>query len=323
MKKQQGVAIIVVLLVVALVSVIATDLTARLQRETRRSSNIFDHEQALQYVSGLEQLAVLLLKQHKAASPERADLSQPWATRKLHFPVEGGELTGTLKDRNSCFNLNSLVLQQDEGSYVVDNTAIAYVLYRRLLEVLGLPISLSEPLADWLDSDKQARGLDGAEDSVYEAKDPSYRAANTLMLNKSELYLLEGYSKEIVKKLSPYVCALPEAGYLHLNVNTLEAGKPELLMMLIKNLDAATATAVLATRKDKGYASMDEFWQQDVLAGLEIVKDAKPVLQLNSGYFYLQASSKIGRGYAGLTALLTQNGEGPTDISWRRFGRIE
>ena len=94
-------------------------------------------------------------------------------------------------------------------------------------------------------------------------------------------------------------------------------------MMMINDLDAASAAALLATRNDKGYETLDQFWQQDVLAGLEVVKDAKEVLQLNSDYFYLQASAQIGRGYAGVTALLTQNGERPAEISWRRFGRLK
>jgi len=54
--KQQGVALGVVLLVVALVAIIATDLMSRLQRETRRSANMFDHQQAQFYALGAEKI---------------------------------------------------------------------------------------------------------------------------------------------------------------------------------------------------------------------------------------------------------------------------
>ena len=161
MNKEKGVALIVVLLVVALVSMIATDLTGRLQREIRRSTNIFDHQQAQSYTLGAEKFAIAVLEKDIDDHPERVDLGQPWATQGLYFPVEGGDLTGVITDASSCFNVNSIVSRQNELGYIADKEGMAYQAYLRLLTLLELSQGLGDSLADWLDSNEQVGGMDG------------------------------------------------------------------------------------------------------------------------------------------------------------------
>jgi len=323
MKLQRGIALVVVLLVVALVSVIATGLSGQLQREIHRSANTQNHEKALQYVNGLEHLAIVVLQQNGKDNPKRKDLSQVWATQGLFFPVDGGDLTGTITDRNHCFNINSLVdFQVETKTYLANKESVNYVLYKRLLASLGLPIALAEPLSDWLDSNAEPNGLEGAEDEVYEQIESPYRAANNLMTNTSELRLIKGYTAEVIKTLSPYICALPEAGYLKININTLEPEKPELLMMLIEGLDIEEASALLTARQIGGYDNMAQFWQQHELTGLHAIVGAESIMQLNSDYFYLQAKANIDRSYAGLTTLFKQSGI-DVEVLWRQYGRIE
>jgi len=323
MSKQNGVALVVVLLVVALVSIIATDLTGRLQREIRRSANLFDHQQAQYYVLGIENFAVAIIQNDIKANPERDSLDESWATKRLYFPVEGGDLSGAIIDVNRCFNLNSLVSKQADSSYVADKESIAYQSYQRLVDLLGLPTSLVEPLVDWLDSDDQTIGIDGAEDREYEILTPAYRAANNLIVDVSELRLIQGYGDEVVKKLLPYVCALPEAGYFQLNINTIDVDKPELLSMLIKDLAIHDAARLLAERVQSGYDDLASFWQSSTLAEIEVTEEVKSVIQLDSDYYQLQAKARIGRGHEGLTTLFKQVDKEKVQIIWRHFGTIE
>lgn len=323
MKQQSGIALVVVLLVVALVSVIATGLSGQLQREIQRSSNIQSHGQALQYAKGLEHLAIVVLQQNGKDNPKRKDLSQTWAAQGLYFPVDGGDLTGTITDRNHCFNVNSLVdFQAETKIYLANKDSVNYVLYKRLLASLGLPITLAESLRDWLDSDAEPNGLEGAEDEVYEVMVPPYRSANNLITNISELKLIQGYTNEVMEKLSSYVCALPEAGYLKLNANTLDPDKPELLMMFIDGLAVDAASALLVARDNDGYDNMAQFWQQHELTGLDLIAGSESIMQLNSDYFYLQAKANIDRSYVGLTTLFKQRGI-VVEVLWRQYGRIE
>jgi len=323
MIKNKGVALVVVLLVVALVSVIATDLSDRLQREIRRSGNIFDHQQAQRYALGAEKFAIATLQQDIEDSPDRDDLEQNWATQGLYFPVEGGDLTGVITDMNRCFNVNSLVIESDEHTYIANEGSMAYRAYQRLLGLLTLPETLIDPLIDWLDSNEQLISVDGAEDLEYESLQPAYRAANNLMVDISELRLVQGYSDDVMQRLTPYLCALPEAGILKLNVNTLDVDKPELLAMLINDFSISRAMDVLAERKQSGYDDLDSFWQLDAFAALKIESSVKSIVALDSDYYMLQSQARIGRGQAGLTTLLKQIDKEKVQIIWRHFGLIK
>ncbi|NQY27214.1 MAG: type II secretion system minor pseudopilin GspK [Piscirickettsiaceae bacterium] len=321
--KQKGVALVIVLLVVALVSVIATDLTGQLQRETRRSANLFDHQQARYYVLGAEKFAIAILQNNIKESPDRDDLNQAWATQGLYFPVEGGDLTGAITDKNRCFNLNSLISKSDDNSYKSNLDGIAFQAYKRLLVLLDLPDSLAATLIDWLDTDEQISSYGGAEDLEYELLSPAYRAANNLIVDVSELRLVQGYNNEVLTKLRPYVCALPEDGYFKLNVNTLDKDKPELLAMLIDKMSISIAETVLAERVQSGYDDLSSFWQLDALAGIEIDSSVKSVIQLDSDYYMLHARAQIGRGHKELRTLFKQVNKEKVQIIWRRFGTIQ
>ena len=319
---QKGIALVVVLLVVALVSIIATDITGNLQREIRRSANIFDYQQAKYYALGAEKFAIAILQQNSKDSPSRDDLAQGWATQGLYFPVEGGDLTGIITDVNSCFNLNSLVEYKEEKGYISNRDSMPQKVYRQLLIILGLEEGLADSLTDWIDSDESVSGMEGAEDLEYERLSPAYRAANNLIVDISELRLIQGYSADVVKKLQPYVCALPQADYLQININTIDKDKPELLLMMINELSLENARQILAERSSSGYDDLASFWKLEALAGLEIDSKKKAALQLDSDYYILHAKAKIGRGNEGLTTLFKQNKK-KIHIIWRRFGKLE
>ena len=61
-RKQQGVALIIVLLIVAIVSVLATEMGSRLQLQIKRASNIKENNQAYWYAMGAEQYAQKSIK---------------------------------------------------------------------------------------------------------------------------------------------------------------------------------------------------------------------------------------------------------------------
>ena len=109
MKNQRGVALIVVLLVVALVSIIAADMGTRLQYQVKRSISIKDNNQAYWYAIAAEQFAQKTVSQlWQQPSSEPIDSTQPWAQQAIQFPMPGGGIEATLEDLQSCFNLNAL-----------------------------------------------------------------------------------------------------------------------------------------------------------------------------------------------------------------------
>lgn len=318
--KQKGVALVVVLLVVALVAVIASSITEHSQREIRRSANILDFQQARSYALGAEHFAISVLNKQVKDSPDRDDLSQTWATEGLYFPVEGGDLTGVITDLNACFNLNSLVQDKQELGLVADEDSLAFKSFQQLLTLLDLNPKLAVAVADWLDSDERTDSIDGAEDLEYQLLDPPYRAANNLIYDISELLLIQGFNQENMNRLKPYVCAIPQAGYFKININTISTDKPEILSMLIPDLSLDKASLLLAQRAQSGYDELQSFWQQQELAGIEVDPKSKSVIQLDSDYYQLQSKARIGRGHASLITLFEQIDTERVRILWRKFG---
>ncbi len=107
MKKQQGVALIIVLMIVALVSVLATEMGARLQLQVARASSIKDSNQAYWYAIGAEEFARKSILQLVKKDPDAVTLEDGWS-EEFTFPVEGGGIQAQLSDMQTCFNLNAV-----------------------------------------------------------------------------------------------------------------------------------------------------------------------------------------------------------------------
>ncbi|MEM9101235.1 MAG: type II secretion system minor pseudopilin GspK [Pseudomonadota bacterium] len=114
-KPQKGLALVTVLIVVAMVAVIATQISTEGYLSERTTYNISNTEQAYFYARGLEQYGItgLQLSLKEEGGNNKVHLAQQWATQKVAFPIEeDGELVGSLSgeivDRNSCFDLNAI-----------------------------------------------------------------------------------------------------------------------------------------------------------------------------------------------------------------------
>src|SRR3546814_19972919 len=81
----------------------------------------------------------------------------------------------------------------------------------------------------------------------------SYLPANRKMADVSELRAVRGVTPKIYARLKPWLCVLPVAEPVQLNVNTLAPAQAPLLAMLLPGkLGLADARAVLAARPAGG-----------------------------------------------------------------------
>ncbi|MBF0263875.1 MAG: type II secretion system minor pseudopilin GspK [Gammaproteobacteria bacterium] len=315
-KLNKGIALVAVLLIVALVSVIATSMTQTNLIEIRRSGNIYDYQQARHYLIAAEQLAISQFEGNKR-DIKRDDLGQFWASDALMFPVERGNLSGEIIDLNRCFNINSLVKEKEDRSLVAGKDNTSYNAYISLLSILELPTQLVDSLIDWLDTNTDEISYDGAEDNYYELLIKPYKSANTLISDISELRLIKGYTAEVYNKLSPFICALPKADYLKININTIM--QAEILTMLIPELSLNNAREIIDTREPEGFKSQEDFFALAQFSGININNSVKSILQLDSDYFILKAKAEIGKSRSYLTSLLQQQGSKQVKVIWRHF----
>lgn len=297
-QRTQGVAIISVLLIVAVVTVLATRMSGQLRMQIARVSGSEHAEQAYwHWLSAEALLRQVLLREHET-SEGRTHLQQAWASRQGPFPVRGGAIGGRVRDLHSCFNLNSL--QKDPDNTADFATAIER--YQQLLMALEFDEytaqKLTSTLVDWLDTDRDLHDSMGAEDADYESLAQPYLAANSLLVHHSELRQVAGYHQAVYTRLEPYVCVIPGVTSWPLNLNTVDANQPEIVMAYFRGkLDRNAAEDLLSGRPGDGYESLESIRSEPALQGLgegSQLNSEVEGLTLSSQYFELNAQVKYG-----------------------------
>ncbi|WP_241970524.1 MULTISPECIES: type II secretion system minor pseudopilin GspK [Idiomarina] len=295
MARQRGAALITVMLVIAIVSVIAVNLGSSLQRQVSRSANLQQAEQSYWMWLSAEDVLAEVLQLELEQSDGIVHRQQNWATKQGPFPVAGGQIAADVRDLRSCFNLNSLVPggeQELQGERRRQQ-------FRQLLmanEVDSyLAQQLTDALIDWIDEDTRL-SENGAEDPDYESLPHPYQAANSPLLDISELRQVRGFSADIVAKIKPQVCVIPGNSELKLNINTMDDEHAALLVALTNGaLDLAGAQQVLAGRPEGGYDDREQALTEGPLAGIKD-QDGNPLdeLVVTSQYFQLLAYIQWG-----------------------------
>lgn len=204
-KQQQGVALLVALLVVALAVILVAALLDRGELALARTRNALRSEQAEAYAQGLEIYAVQVLVDTQLAGGTDTNAS-PWATPLPPQPVPGGVIAATMHDMNGCFNLNNL-----SGS----NGTLWGPRFKLLLTTLGVNPSLGDAVTHWLDNSGSS------DDNYYLAQPVPYRASRRNFSQVSELRLVKGVDGDIYARLAPYVCALPAGTSINGNTATV------------------------------------------------------------------------------------------------------
>lgn len=201
--KQQGIALLTALVLLALCTVIATALAFAAGFAIRRAEGTTAFDQAWQAAGAAEAFAAYALDDDSRGGSNDDFPGEVW-TRTLP-PTEvspGVTLSGQLKDLQGRFNLNQLV----DGNGIADTFAIDE--FKRLLRGLHIDDHYADLMADWIDTDNSPLP-NGAEDSFYSGQPIPYLPPNRPITSSSELMALPGFSAELFTTLSPYVTALP------------------------------------------------------------------------------------------------------------------
>jgi general secretion pathway protein K len=311
-KKQRGVALIMVLIILALVTIVATQLIAERGLHARRTSNQILADNAWDYALGAETLARIgLVELFK--NVDEVHLNQPWAQQGIVYPIDenGNNITGTLKDLRSCFNLNALAQgatinnEQAQQEPLEDKALPGERLFAELLTDLQLetelpPEALAARLRDWVDDDQRPAGFEGREDYEYTGYSLPYRTADNLMVSLSELNTISGFTPKLVEAIKPYICAIPGVTELTLNVNTIEVEQAALLSSLYDKLDLSTAVSILSARPQNGYDQ--EGFNAQLPAEAQLHPGAS--VDFTSPYFQLKATVALGRARVAIQSLL-------------------
>jgi general secretion pathway protein K len=298
-RSQRGIALITAVLIVALATILATNVSFRGYLDQRRSGTQFILDQGYEVALGAEAWAAdTLQKDMKGA--KTVDFTQAWATPLPPIPIDGGDVEGGVEDMQGRINLNDLI---DTRTGKADPKAIAKL--QMLLELLQMEPAWAQAIADWIDTDTDPEIPDGAEDTVYTSLTPSYRTANMPITRTSELLALNGFGIERYRKLEPFITALPPSGQgLLINVCT---APPEVLDAIVGEVNFSQSKDNVAESRKRGC-----FPNKDVATGPigdpQRKQEAQKILTETSKYFRATIFVTIGSTQFTMYSLLYSTG---------------
>jgi general secretion pathway protein K len=196
LKDKRGVVLILVLSMVALFSAMIITFSSDESLDIELAYNFHDSIQA-QYIAlaGVEAAKVILDQDDRGHD----SLDEQWA----EFPVyaatasgylNGAQLTGTITDECSKFDLNSLSIPDNYKDFRRQQ-------FQRLLTLQNIDITqeelddLTNSIIDWLDTDSEVT-MGGAEDEYYLSLEPPYHCKNAPMDSIEEILLVKGMKSE-------------------------------------------------------------------------------------------------------------------------------
>jgi general secretion pathway protein K len=324
-RKQQGVALIIALILVALATILATKLSFDGWLERRRTLGVLASEQALHFGLGAEALAADVLGQIPAGQP--VALTQPWAQPTQPLPLtspddpEGepiGTLQGAIEDMQGRFNLNNLArpLPNVPGGATSPIAAPGTQFdpqpleqFQRLLRSVGLEPKWAGIARDWITATDIPSSPDGAKDSIYTSQTPPYRTGEYPMMSPSELMNMPGFGADRYRKIAPYVTALPENN-VKINICTASALVLESLANNLNGEWSRSPDLLVSERKTGCFPTTQAF--QTIVKGA----DPKAFADLaqwsweQSRYFRLTTRVNLGTTEFTLYSLLKAGGGG-------------
>ena len=313
-----------VLLIVAILMAVVSRLLASHNLVINQHQNVFEQDQALQYVLGAEVLAQEILRLDEEGS-NSDHLEEQWAQQAIPFELdEGGFIEARIVDLHSCFNLNTVVTAPSSspggaspagsgaptapggtgGGSVNPLQAL-----QKLMNDLEIPTDVADAWKDWIDIDEITDV--GAEGSDYLLDTPPHLAPNRPVTDVSELRLVKGIEAEHYQAIRPHVCIRPGDDTLAINVNTASEA---VLAALSPNINPSDAQAVV--ENPRSFDDLGDF--VDIHQAFDSVQSA---LTVNSNFFLMQAEAQFGESRVSLETVLERSG-GTVTVIQRDFGKL-
>ena len=200
--RQDGAALLIALIGVALAVLLASELLSRSQRDLARTQALVDAERGWQLAAGLDGLAREWIRQQNEAGISAIELDGLWSE---WFPVPGGAVRGRVFDLSGRFNLNALAARH----------GAAALRAQQAFERLGRQLQLEPALVEAILA-LYAPGADGRRLPLLHASEldrlPGMTPTRRRMLEASIAVLPDPQARLNVVRTTPEVLAawLPE-----------------------------------------------------------------------------------------------------------------
>lgn len=207
-KRNEGIALILTLLFVVLLTVLVVEFAYEAQVEASYSLNSGNDFQARLAARSAVYKGISILEADRLQAelattggppPVDSRLSS-WALPGQFEPLNDAVMRATITDEYGKINLNALVDYSTGGKVVREHLRFALVeFFMQRGTAAGTdvdPEAVVDSIIDWVDEDDELEG-DGAESEFYQAAENPYPCKNGPMDSIEELLLIKGVSPEL------------------------------------------------------------------------------------------------------------------------------
>ena len=354
--KQKGTALVTVVLIAAVVIVMVIESVKTIRFQKQLSANLINRDQAYSYLMGMEELAKIWLKRafENEKQAKTVNLEQPWAQDDITFPIDGGAMTASITDMQSCFNLNIVAepgnnntgsggsrgsgggtprggatsgAQQNnqprspngQSGSIPPGQKILEELISQTVESSETPASdLAAAVKDWIDEDFEP-SQQGAEDDYYQGLEVAYRTPNAPIAHVSELRTIKGFNRKVYDSIKKLVCVLPKE-VSKINVNTVLAENSALIYAALQG-EGITPSEVQKALSDReeAYETVQDFIDATGVARSENLNT--DYLGVTSEYFLVNAKAEIGKTRVHLKTIFHRDEDNNFTVHSRYYGR--
>ncbi|MFH1091356.1 MAG: type II secretion system minor pseudopilin GspK [Pseudomonadota bacterium] len=310
-RKRRGVALLLTLLIVALLSASVLTFIELTHLEAKVADNTYAFTQAeILARAGLKgAMTILSMDETKFDS-----LNESWNRYARYADLasgmlEEGSFTGVIEDLSAKFNPNYMI--DNKGLLVKERVAQ----FERLIRLLELDESIVPAVLDWLDPDDEQR-FGSAENPYYLTLPNPYPCANGPLLTLGQLALVKGLTPLVrlgdkdKPGLNQYLTVYSKG---QININTAE---PLVLQSLDDELTPTVVKNIIERRQAEPFEKLDHLKE---ISGLtpEILARITGRLSINSSHFQIRIEGIFREARVRVTAVVVRDSDGIKLIFYR------
>ena len=320
---KSGVALILVLLSLALLTVLSIEIIVASRVDIRIGRNARDRIQANYLAQSAARFALLRLQLYRNVRTladgqaggipglNNQTLEGIWSFPLPNLPLAGmdvkdwpGEFSSSIQAEGSKIPINMLDGVTTRGSSEEMAKSIRSQLEGLINGMLedeefdalyrGLKSEdLINPLEDWIDADSDSKS-GGDEGRYYERLNPPYQPRNDRMTTLTELHMLENWTDDLVRRISPFLTVLNNSGKVNPNYISLER-----LKIFEPKLTPEELGLIQKKRMEAPFSSLDDLknfirTDPEIRNGKNFTFPEKLESYDKETVFYIKASGIVG-----------------------------
>jgi general secretion pathway protein K len=331
-RRQRGVALLIALVTITLVTISVMQFTHTRQVDFRRTTHWLQAKQAALYADFAVEVAKTVLMVDRATGatdglgeqwadfcrPQRPDqCPSPYSPCAQAIPADLADLSDLDRlEEFDAYRAIALRIEDVTGLYNINRLRRRHTIEqerdvaRELFLLSNVDPDLIGPIVDWTDADQSPYSYGpGAEEPQYSDLQPPYAPRNQSLQTTRELALIKGMTAVSLVRLARNVVALPEDAVRAININTAPLEVLRSLRALTPAMGDETMLAqLLAERCAVPFANAQDLVARVPAFPSQVATDNW--ISYGSDYFRVLATGQVDEVYQSVEALLNRTESG-------------